>query len=79
MGEEDRKERLPGSVLPACSAPSSGGFQCDSRNEKAQRGPPREEEDLLAIVSDDMQAPPVHLLWILHILNYTQHTFNLAV
>lgn len=78
MGEEDRKERLPGSVLPACSAPSSGGFQCDSRNEKAQRGPParEEEEGLLAIVSDRKQAPPVHLLWILHILNYT---FNLAV
>lgn len=33
-GGSERK--ASGSILPACSAPSSGGFQCDSRNEKAQ-------------------------------------------
>lgn len=43
MGEEAQKERLPGSVLPACSAPSSGGLRCDGRREKAGNGAPGEE------------------------------------
>lgn len=78
MGEADKKERLLGPVLPACSAPSSGGFQCDSNIEKAQLGPQYEKEEyFMSIPTDDMQPLTIHLVWIIHILNYTQQIFNL--
>lgn len=59
MGEGSQKARLSWPVLPACSAPSSGGFQRDLKNEKAQCGP-KPKEGLATIPVQDTQ--PVFIL-----------------
>lgn len=55
MGEGDETARLPGPALPASSAPSSGRFQSDFRDEKAQRGP-KFKEDLISILTHGIQS-----------------------
>ena len=80
MGEEDLKERLLVQSSPLVQHHLVGDSNVTPGMRKLSVvlciG---EEEDLISILSDDMQSPTVCLLWITHILNYTQYIFNLTV
>lgn len=81
LGEGNQKARLPWPVLSACSAPSSGRVQCNFRNQGAWFLNMFIRKKRILCPTSYMtrsQSLTVHLMWIMHILNYTQQIFNLT-